>query len=91
MDAIISICRSDFPSDQLCEEILRVLKPDGIILIHKTSQSVAVEKDEVITEQLVVFHIQSIDTDIDIVITFDIVLFFAAHFHGQKITFGRLS
>lgn len=50
MDVIISICRSDFPSDQLCEEILRVLQPDGIILIHKTPQSVAVEKDEVITE-----------------------------------------
>ncbi|KAE8650912.1 anamorsin homolog [Cucumis sativus] len=46
MDVIISICRSDFPSDQLCEEILRVLQPDGIILIHKTPQSVAFEKDE---------------------------------------------
>lgn len=57
MDVIISICRSDFPSDQFCEDISRVLKPDGIILIHKTSQSVAVKKDEVITEYLVVFYI----------------------------------
>ncbi|KAG6581540.1 Anamorsin-like protein, partial [Cucurbita argyrosperma subsp. sororia] len=47
MDVVISICRSDFPSDRLCEEISRVLKPDGTILIYKTSQSVAVEKDEI--------------------------------------------
>ncbi|XP_022934828.1 anamorsin homolog isoform X2 [Cucurbita moschata] len=47
MDVVISICRSDFPSDRLCEEISRVLKPDGTILMYKTSQSVAVEKDEI--------------------------------------------
>ncbi|XP_022983275.1 anamorsin homolog isoform X2 [Cucurbita maxima] len=47
VDVVISICRSDFPSDRLCEEISRVLKPDGTILIYKTSQSVAVEKDEI--------------------------------------------
>ncbi|XP_022153175.1 anamorsin homolog [Momordica charantia] len=46
MDVIISICRSTFPSDQLFGEMSRVLKPGGVILIHKTSQFVAVEKDE---------------------------------------------
>ncbi|XP_022998475.1 anamorsin homolog isoform X2 [Cucurbita maxima] len=47
MDVVISICRSAFPSDQMLEEISRVLKPGGVIFIHKTSQSVAVEKDEI--------------------------------------------
>lgn len=57
MDVVISVCRSTFPSDQLFEEISRVLKPGGIILIHKTSQSVTVEKDEVIIEQPVAFNV----------------------------------
>ncbi|CAK9184523.1 unnamed protein product [Ilex paraguariensis] len=40
VDILISICRSpEFPGDELFEEISRVLKPGGMILIHPTSQS----------------------------------------------------
>ncbi|CAK9178001.1 unnamed protein product [Ilex paraguariensis] len=40
VDILISICRSpEFPGDELFEEISRVLKPGGVILIHLTSQS----------------------------------------------------
>ncbi|XP_015579215.1 LOW QUALITY PROTEIN: anamorsin homolog [Ricinus communis] len=42
MDIVISICRSlQFQGDFLFEEISRVLKPGGTVLIYKTLQSVA--------------------------------------------------
>ncbi|KAM4122038.1 hypothetical protein ACB094_01G051800 [Castanea mollissima] len=47
-ETVISICRSvEFPTDQLFEEILRVLKPDGTILVHKNPQSTTVETDKI--------------------------------------------
>lgn len=49
IDNAICIWRSaEFPSDRLFEEISRVLKPGGTILIHGSSQSVTGEIDGVI-------------------------------------------
>ncbi|KAK9281031.1 hypothetical protein L1049_003923 [Liquidambar formosana] len=48
MDIIISICRSpEFPGDQLFDEVSRVLKPGGTFVIHKTSQSVTSQRDQI--------------------------------------------
>lgn len=48
LDIVISICRSlEFPGDFLLEEISRVLKPGGTVLIYKTLQSVRGEADKV--------------------------------------------
>ncbi|XP_041021802.1 anamorsin homolog isoform X1 [Juglans microcarpa x Juglans regia] len=47
LDYVICICGSaEFPSDRLFEEVSRVLKPAGTILIHGTSQSVTGEIDK---------------------------------------------
>lgn len=49
IDIVICISRSaEFPSVRLFEEISRVLKPGGTILIHRTSQSATGETDKVI-------------------------------------------
>ncbi|XP_059315029.1 anamorsin homolog isoform X2 [Lycium ferocissimum] len=42
MDFVALICRSlEFPSDKLCADISRVLKPGGIVLLSLSSQSVS--------------------------------------------------
>ncbi|KAG6648597.1 anamorsin homolog isoform X1 [Carya illinoinensis] len=47
IDIVICISRSaEFPSVRLFEEISRVLKPGGTILIHRTSQSATGETDK---------------------------------------------
>ena len=49
-ETVICICRSvEFPTDRLFEEILRVLKPCGTILVHKNPQSTVGETDKVIS------------------------------------------
>ncbi|KDP42546.1 hypothetical protein JCGZ_24320 [Jatropha curcas] len=49
IDIVISISTSlQFPGDLLFEEILRVLKPGGTVLIYKSLRSVAEETDEAI-------------------------------------------
>ena len=49
-ETVICICRSvEFPTDWLFEEILRVLKPGGTILIHKNPQSTMGETDKVMS------------------------------------------
>ncbi|KAK4564927.1 hypothetical protein RGQ29_006821 [Quercus rubra] len=46
-ETVICICRSvEFPTDRLFEEILRVLKPCGTILVHKNPQSTVGETDK---------------------------------------------
>lgn len=50
VDFVILIWLSiDCPVDQLIQEILRVLKVDGTILIRKSSQSAVGSFDKVIT------------------------------------------
>jgi len=50
IDIVVGICQSaEFPSGQLFEEISRVLKPGGTILIHRTSQSATGETDKTIS------------------------------------------
>ncbi|KAK6782844.1 hypothetical protein RDI58_020640 [Solanum bulbocastanum] len=45
MDVVALICRSlEFPSDKLCGDISRVLKPGGTVLLSLSSQSVSKEK-----------------------------------------------
>uniref|UniRef100_A0A7N2KS10 Anamorsin N-terminal domain-containing protein n=1 Tax=Quercus lobata TaxID=97700 RepID=A0A7N2KS10_QUELO len=47
-ETVICICRSvEFPTDQLFEEILRVLKPGGTILVHKNPKSTVGETDKI--------------------------------------------
>ena len=47
---VICICRSvEFPTDRLFEEILRVLKLGGTILVHKNPQSTVGETYKVIS------------------------------------------
>ncbi|XP_030965573.1 anamorsin homolog isoform X2 [Quercus lobata] len=47
-ETVICICRSvKFPTDRLFEEILRVLKPGGTILVHKNPQSTVGETDKI--------------------------------------------
>lgn len=47
-ETVICICRSiEFLTDWLFEEILRVLKPGGTILIHKNPQSTMGETDKI--------------------------------------------
>ena len=42
MDVVALICRSlEFPSDKLCGDISRVLKPGGTVLLSLSSQSVS--------------------------------------------------
>ncbi|KAK4361996.1 hypothetical protein RND71_017237 [Anisodus tanguticus] len=42
MDIVALICRSlEFPSDKLCGDISRVLKPGGTVLLSLSSQSVS--------------------------------------------------
>ncbi|KAE8057156.1 hypothetical protein FH972_013868 [Carpinus fangiana] len=49
IDIVVGICQSaEFPSGRLFEEISRVLKPGGTVLIHRTSQSVTEETDKTI-------------------------------------------
>lgn len=48
MDDVVTLCKTlDFPTDQLLENISRVLKPGGSVLFHLDSQTVG--------EQMVVF------------------------------------
>ncbi|XP_059315036.1 anamorsin homolog isoform X8 [Lycium ferocissimum] len=47
MDFVALICRSlEFPSDKLCADISRVLKPGGIVLLSLSSQSVSKIDDD---------------------------------------------
>ncbi|KAF3947136.1 hypothetical protein CMV_026689, partial [Castanea mollissima] len=47
-ETVICICRSvEFPTDWLFEEILRVLKRGGTILVHKNPQSIVGETDKI--------------------------------------------
>ncbi|XP_062163289.1 anamorsin homolog [Alnus glutinosa] len=50
IDIVVGICQSaEFPSGRLFEEISRVLKPGGTILIHRTSKSATGETDKTIS------------------------------------------